>query len=189
VKWKHGIAFTDQVGKHSKKKIVEPSPHRSEKPAKGEDGMQSPIRVIPESRHLKLDPMSRINYSKVYTVEHNVKVCYFGDVDEKYHDRLLTQWTTVLFWDRKAQPNIESQTPVTQATNQVQPIDQQALYPAATTHGTVGLATSNMTGYNQQSTLTAPGYTQGQYTVSYQIPTSYQGNEDNNIDQFSSEQR
>lgn len=41
---------------------------------------KNPIRVVPESRRVKLAPESRVNYSKLYTVEHNVKVCFIGKI-------------------------------------------------------------------------------------------------------------
>jgi hypothetical protein len=41
-----------------------------------------PIRVIGKSPQDKLNPASRINYSKVYTIEHNFKVCFIGRIHE-----------------------------------------------------------------------------------------------------------
>ncbi|KAF2431668.1 hypothetical protein EJ08DRAFT_571714, partial [Tothia fuscella] len=46
----------------------------------GESGMRQPIQVRPNHMTDKLDQISRLCYEKVYTVEHNVKVCDFGDV-------------------------------------------------------------------------------------------------------------
>ena len=34
-----------------------------------------------------MDPMTRLNYGKIYTVEHNVKVCDYGEVAKE--DKLL----------------------------------------------------------------------------------------------------
>jgi hypothetical protein len=39
-----------------------------------------PIKVVPDSRRVKLAPESRVNYNKLYTVEHNVKVCFIGKI-------------------------------------------------------------------------------------------------------------
>ncbi|OCK85582.1 hypothetical protein K432DRAFT_286426, partial [Lepidopterella palustris CBS 459.81] len=39
-----------------------------------------PIRVVPTKIWEKLDPISRVNFQKIYTVEHNVKVSDFGRV-------------------------------------------------------------------------------------------------------------
>lgn len=45
-----------------------------------ERGMLESIKVNPAFRGGRMDPMSRLNFAKVYTVEHNVKVAEFGDV-------------------------------------------------------------------------------------------------------------
>jgi hypothetical protein len=60
--------------------------------ARGEKITKRSIRVIPSSPREKLDPMSRINYSKVYTVEHNVKICIVGQVSGKYEQQLTTDY-------------------------------------------------------------------------------------------------
>jgi len=39
-----------------------------------------------------MDPMARLNYTKVYTVEHNVKVYDFGIVHKDYLDTLRYQF-------------------------------------------------------------------------------------------------
>lgn len=41
------------------------------------------IMVIPADDDQKLDPMSRLNFGKVHTVEHNVRVMHVGRVDPK----------------------------------------------------------------------------------------------------------
>jgi hypothetical protein len=63
-----------------------PAPKSNEAPdvASGERPMLNPIRVRPRKRTDKMDPMSRLNYSKMYTVEHNVKVYDFGTVHENF---------------------------------------------------------------------------------------------------------
>ena len=42
-----------------------------------------PIMVIPAALDQKLDPMSRLNFGKVHTVEHNVRVMPVGRIDPK----------------------------------------------------------------------------------------------------------
>lgn len=42
--------------------------------------MNAPIRIEPKSPRDVLDEMSRLNYAKTYTVEHNVKVAFIGRV-------------------------------------------------------------------------------------------------------------
>src|SRR5271170_917364 len=38
----------------------------------------NPIRMEPMSPRDQLNPLSRLNYAKIYTVECNVKVCFIG---------------------------------------------------------------------------------------------------------------
>ena len=64
-----------------------------------EHGMLKSIRVRANSRQEKLDILSRINFSKIYTVEHNVKVYDFGDVHKDHIHRLRRQWRVVLDQD------------------------------------------------------------------------------------------
>jgi hypothetical protein len=51
-----------------------------------EKGLMSkhPIRIEVINDAQKLDPLSRLNYAKLYTVEHNVKVCFIGRVARNY---------------------------------------------------------------------------------------------------------
>jgi hypothetical protein len=88
-KWQHAIAYTSK----------EPELLPGEEPAEGEYGMMAAIRVKPKSRQEKLQKESRINFAKIYTVEHNVKVCEFGDVHEKHLGTLRKQWKYVLDCD------------------------------------------------------------------------------------------
>jgi len=50
------------------------------------------IAVVPIFRDRKLDPMSRINFAKIYTVEHNVKVKHIGEIQEEYLHRLMNYY-------------------------------------------------------------------------------------------------
>jgi hypothetical protein len=46
-----------------------------------EEGLtRPPIELIPKTHRDKLEPKSLINYAKIYTVEHNVKVLFIGQV-------------------------------------------------------------------------------------------------------------
>lgn len=58
--------------------------------------MLPPIRVKAKNRGDKLQRESRINFGKVYTVEHNCKVYDFGDVHPDYIDNLSQCWRWVL---------------------------------------------------------------------------------------------
>lgn len=55
-----------------------------------------PIRVEVDKKLDKLDPMSRIHYGKIYTIEHNVKVKPLGMVNGDSLTALLAQFQTVL---------------------------------------------------------------------------------------------
>jgi len=57
--------------------------------------MLQSIRVIPTIEGESLDPMSRINFRKVYTVEHYQKVWEFGNVDKAYLPFLKSQYDNV----------------------------------------------------------------------------------------------
>lgn len=43
----------------------------------------------------KLLPASRVNYSKVYTVEHNVKVCFIGKIHEESEKTFFTDFKRI----------------------------------------------------------------------------------------------
>jgi hypothetical protein len=74
-------------------------------PQAGEYGMMSSIRVKARSRQEKLHAKSLINFSKMYTVEHNVKVYDFGDVAEDDIKRLKEQWKYVLLHFGQGHPS------------------------------------------------------------------------------------
>jgi hypothetical protein len=57
--------------------------------------MMKAIRATGKRRSEKLDPASRIDYSRIYTVDHYVKVKEFGDVVEADVRRLRKQWWIV----------------------------------------------------------------------------------------------
>jgi hypothetical protein len=68
IKYHHAVVYTSRE---------EPAAQKNEAPRIGEKGLLTSIRVRSKSRQEKLDPLSRINFSKIYTVEHNVKVHIF----------------------------------------------------------------------------------------------------------------
>jgi len=52
--------------------------------------VKNPIAVIPARPDLKLHLKSRINFDKIYSIEHNVKVMNVGKVaDESLHNFAL----------------------------------------------------------------------------------------------------
>ena len=48
------------------------------------------IRIIPKSSRDRLDPTSRVNYAKLYTIEYNVKIQVNGQIDDDHKDRFLS---------------------------------------------------------------------------------------------------
>ena len=86
-KCEHAIIFT---GKNA------PSPHAKERPTREERGLlPQPIRIDSDDPDQKLDATSRIDFGKVYTIEHNVKVCSMGKVNRLSEGPLLLQLKVV----------------------------------------------------------------------------------------------
>ncbi|EMC94048.1 hypothetical protein BAUCODRAFT_36518 [Baudoinia panamericana UAMH 10762] len=68
----------------------------SEQPIRGEQGMRPlPIKVEPNIRGTTLSPSSRLNFAKVYTVEHDVAVLNFGMVSAGSMHALESQFRDV----------------------------------------------------------------------------------------------
>jgi hypothetical protein len=80
---------------HTSRDAPESVPKEAPNSKAQEAPMLSPIRVRPNKKIDKLDKMSRLNYAKVYNVEHNVKVYDFGVVHEGYMGILSHQFNTV----------------------------------------------------------------------------------------------
>jgi hypothetical protein len=84
----HAIAYTSSD---------EPREEIAERPSKEEgDPMLPGIRIVPTMRRNKFDKMSRVDFSRMYTVEHNVKVYNFGNVHAAHLGRLQSQWIKVI---------------------------------------------------------------------------------------------
>lgn len=64
-----------------------------------------PIRMDAKIAKEKLDPMSRINYAKPYTVEHNVKVLFIGSVNKKYMKRLENGYNSIHSYTQNSYDN------------------------------------------------------------------------------------
>lgn len=71
----------------------------------GENLTKEPIRVIPKTPRDKLDPESRLNYAKIYTVEHNVKVWFIGHIAEKSQRKLMTDFDATWYSKRHMNPS------------------------------------------------------------------------------------
>lgn len=57
--------------------------------------LQPEIKIKVSSRKHNLDEDSRLNYAKLYTVEHNVRVCFIGEVDRRYMGRLVDTYNSI----------------------------------------------------------------------------------------------
>lgn len=64
-------------------------------PETREFGMLTAIRVNSAKPTDIMDPMARLNYIKMYTVEHNVKVYNFGKVHDDFLETMKHQWNWV----------------------------------------------------------------------------------------------
>jgi hypothetical protein len=60
--------------------------------------MRLAIGVKPNLKQDSMDPMARLHYGRLYTIEHNVKVYDFGCVRPEYILLLLSQWRDVMGW-------------------------------------------------------------------------------------------
>jgi hypothetical protein len=90
VKENHAIAYSTRDP---------PKARSGELPKGAENPMMPEIRVKAKRKGDKLDRMSRIDFSRMYTVEHNVKVYDFGDVHKDYLDKLIQHWIRVISRD------------------------------------------------------------------------------------------
>jgi hypothetical protein len=62
---------------------------------KREEVINQSIRMIPDSPREKLDSASRMNYAKIYTVEHNVKVYFIGRIAPKYEQQVVVDYNRI----------------------------------------------------------------------------------------------
>jgi hypothetical protein len=116
VKWQHSIIYSDKQ---------EPKPLAGEVPGPGELGMLSPVSVKPRDPRDKIHPCSRINYAKVYTVEHSVKVYDFGDVRSNYVSTLEEQWKYVLNLDSKGKAKAGQSAPLNPIVENVESVQEE----------------------------------------------------------------
>ena len=87
VKSEHSIIYTGRTA---------PSDLSEESPVRGEPGMRpDAIRVIPDVSTDKLDPISRLDYGKVHTIQHNIKARSFGMVHPRSVNALMHQFRNV----------------------------------------------------------------------------------------------
>jgi hypothetical protein len=73
----------------------EPTATRCEIPLTGEEHpMLLGIRIKKTERNYHLNKMARIDFSRIYTVEHDVEAYDIGEVEKTYQERLLSQWVS-----------------------------------------------------------------------------------------------
>jgi hypothetical protein len=78
----HALIYTEKKGQKGPPNLLEHEYPLTKKP----------IKVDPVSPSHKLDPASRLNYAKLYTVEHNVKVFFVGWVAKKHEQRVVIDY-------------------------------------------------------------------------------------------------
>jgi hypothetical protein len=83
VKRHHAIPYTLSI---------QPLPERNQLPRPNELSMLPGIRMVPGNKILTLDKMPQIDFSWLYTVEHDVKVFDFGKVRRSHFNSLIWRW-------------------------------------------------------------------------------------------------
>ncbi|ESZ94921.1 hypothetical protein SBOR_4713 [Sclerotinia borealis F-4128] len=92
----YGLQGTNKKGVHAKHHAIiytdQPTMIQGEK----EKGLRKqPIKVIPDASRERLQAASRLNYAKVYTVEHNVKVWFIGKLTKESESHVVTDYNIV----------------------------------------------------------------------------------------------
>ncbi|KAF2159660.1 hypothetical protein M409DRAFT_29827 [Zasmidium cellare ATCC 36951] len=96
---KPGVKKSEHAIIHSGRDAPQPKTH--ERPQRGEDSIRPiPIRVVPDNREEALEPMSRLDFGKVHTIQHNIKVRPFGMVHPDSKTALYEQFQNV--WSNTA---------------------------------------------------------------------------------------
>lgn len=107
--------------------------------ADGEERLMhhKPIRIEIKDPTHKLDKLSRLNYAKIYTVEHNVKVLFIGRVAENYEQAVVTAFnkTHPPLSNREHEYRPDSPDVITSYAQQEEPIHPNAMPipPSSTT--------------------------------------------------------
>ncbi|ELR07572.1 hypothetical protein VC83_06049 [Pseudogymnoascus destructans] len=83
----HAIIYTVKSSKN---------PRNPPREIEGEDPLlNTPIRVDPTAPQHVLERESRLNYAKLYTVEHNVKVCFIGKIHKDSHEEFKATFNRI----------------------------------------------------------------------------------------------
>lgn len=90
------------------------APRSSERAQRGERPMRESIRVVPDEPSEKLDDMSRVDFGRTYTVEHNIKAMAFGWVHKNSERALHYNSREVYLSGVVSTESIPQATPATQ---------------------------------------------------------------------------
>ena len=91
---KRGVTKSEHAIIYTGKSVPEPTP--AERPDRGEAGLRpQAVRVDTDHPTDKLDPMSRLDFGKVHTIQHNIKVKSFGKVNRDSMSAFQHQWANV----------------------------------------------------------------------------------------------
>lgn len=93
----YGGQGTSKGGCHPRDHAVIYSGHHQPPLIHGENAnlLRHPIRCKMDSDRLKLDTASRLNYAKLYTIEHNVKVQFIGSISTSSQSRLIADYNDI----------------------------------------------------------------------------------------------
>jgi hypothetical protein len=83
VKATHAIIYTG---------TSEPLHKKSKIPRANQSPMITGIRIIPIDEHNTLHPMSRLDFGRMYHVEHHMEVLYYGNVEKEFMEILTSRW-------------------------------------------------------------------------------------------------
>ncbi|KAH6719511.1 hypothetical protein BKA61DRAFT_474535, partial [Leptodontidium sp. MPI-SDFR-AT-0119] len=109
--------------------------------------VKAPIKIKCGQRH-KLDRASRMNYTKQYTVEYNVKVWFIGQVDPKSQNQLIADYNKAhpLLQPREASPLAEDTFSYAQggeSSSTINQSSQQATYHLSQTSQAPSMSPEN----------------------------------------------
>lgn len=100
MKHEHAIVYTTRDA---------PAATPEEMPRRGERPMRTSIRVQTDERGDKLADMSRIDYGRVYTVEHNIKAMAFGWIHESSRRNFSFDFLNVFMGEQGYRDWLEAQ--------------------------------------------------------------------------------
>jgi hypothetical protein len=129
-----------------------------------------PIRIDLKDQSQKLDPLSRLNYAKIYTVEHNVKVLFIGRVAKNYEQEVIRAFNDAHPPLGPSRHKYRPDTPE-RATSYAQQIDPDFPNAMPIPAGSVSTAWNASSTQQYESYPTATGAQQ--YGSSYSAATMY----------------